>query len=375
MQPDIIANQTASKKAAKKANYKFNAKSAGKLPEQEIMSPATAKQLKQSFANYDGNHHESVFWQKAHQTRNDAQVMACMQQRIYHAVALPYRLYPADDTPQAQNIASFVAENLKRLDLERITEQMLWSRFYGYAIAEIIWGRRQNHIVIESIKPRHPQYFDFDDEGNLYLKNAYGKKTPLPAKKFWHVSSGGICADQPKGEALCQWLYAPVKIKHDCMEQWQLFLEKYASPTIIGKYPAARVRESEKQALLDAAANLRRDTAAVIPDSMMLELLEANRTGNGEYNPLIAYCQASIAKLILGQTMTTDQGSSYSQANVHDRVRERLITADCDLISESFTRQVIAWLCEWNFGQDAPIPHFYRGYGNSTTDPSTNQTT
>ena len=83
----------------------------------------------------------------------------------------------------------------------------------------------------------------------------------------------------------------PVKAKNEAMEQWQLFLEKYASPTIIGKYPAARIRESEKTALLEAAANLRRDTAAVIPDSMMLELLEAKRTGNGEYHPLIAHCQ------------------------------------------------------------------------------------
>ncbi|MCH9853389.1 MAG: DUF935 domain-containing protein [Alphaproteobacteria bacterium] len=308
-------------------------------------------------------HDATLFWQRAMQSRKDAQVMACMQQRIYHAVALPYRVMPADDSDDAKQIADFTRKILHRLDMDKITEQMLWARYYGYAVAEIIWQQKHNHITIEAIKPRHPQYFDFDAHGKIHIKNQFGKPVDLPEKKFWHVTSGGICADQPRGEALAEWLYAPVKTKNDAMEQWQIFLEKYASPTIIGKYPAARIRESEKTALLEAAANLRRDTAAVIPDSMMLELLEAKRTGNGEYHPLIAHCNASIAKLILGQTMTTDEGGSYAQANVHDRVKNRLILADCDLICESFTRQVITWLCEWNFGDDdVPIPYLTRHF-------------
>ncbi len=357
-------------------------KSGVKLEKRELMSATTLNKLTGALGGSAGSYHQQqmrsnagqdqhFFWQRAMQTRKDAQVMACMQQRIYHAVALPYHIEAFDDSAEARKIADFVSVNLRRLNMDKITEQMLWSRYYGYSVAEIIWQQQGNHIVIENIKPRHPQYFDFDEAGKLALKNDFGKKTALPEKKFWHVTSGGICADEPRGEALSEWLYAPVKIKNDTMEQWQLFLEKYASPTIVGKYPAARIRESEKNALLEAAANLRRDTAAVIPDSMVLELLEANRTGNGEYHPLVGHCHANIAKLILGQTMTTDEGSSYAQANVHDKVRGQLVQADCDLISESFSRQIIRWLCEWNFGEAVAFPFLKRGH--KQLDPAISQ--
>ena len=99
------------------------------------------------------------------QSRKDAQVMACMQQRIYHAVALPYRILPADDSADAKQIADFTRKILNRLDMDKITEQMLWSRYYGYAVAEIIWQQKHQQITIQAIKPRHPQYFDFDAHG------------------------------------------------------------------------------------------------------------------------------------------------------------------------------------------------------------------
>ncbi len=343
----------------------------------EIMSAATWHKLN-PFAPFADTHLQStqndyLFWHKAKQTRKDPQVMACMQQRIYNAVALDYFVTARNETLKAKEIADFVWQNICRLDIDRITEQMLWSRYYGYSIAEIIWENKQGKIMIEAIKPRHPQHFNFDIQGKLYINSPSEPMTKqaLPERKFWCVTSGGISSDEVRGEGLCEWLYAPVKMKHDCLEQWQLFLEKYASPTVIGKYPAARVRESEKQALLEAAANIRRDTAAVIPDSMILELLEAKRTGNGEYHPLVDHADRSIAKLILGQTLTTDEGGSYAQANVHDRVRSRLVQADCDLISESFSKQVVKWLCEWNFGTDIPLPILSRGHNAGITTENT----
>ena len=345
----------------------------------EIMSAATLRKLN-PFGHLVNPHQEEGldrhhFWHQAKQTRRDPQIIACMQQRIMNAVALNAQILPYDESADAKQIADFVASNINRIDIDRITEQMLWSRFYGYGVAEILWQNKNDKVTIDAIKVRHPQYFHFGEDGKIYIRQNVSQKfvsQPLPERKFWHVSSGGITADNKTGEGLCEWLYPLVKMKNDSLQQWHLFLEKYASPTVVGKYPAARIRESEKQALLEAAANIRYDTAAVIPDTMNLDFIEPSRSGKGEYSPIIEYADRAIAKLILSQTMTTDNGSSYSQANVHDRVRARLVSADCDLISESFTKQVIRWLCDWNFGEDAPCPIMCRKEREVANDSKNN---
>ena len=68
---------------------------------------------------------------------------------------------------------------------------------------------------------------------------------------------------------------------------------------------------------------------------------------------------ASISKVILSQTMTTDDGSSRSQAEVHQDVLQSVIKSDADLMCESFNRQVVTWLTEWNFPNATP-PRVWR---------------
>ena len=47
--------------------------------------------------------------------------------------------------------------------------------------------------------------------------------------------------------------------------------------------------------------------------------------------------------------MTTDDGASLSQADVHFTVRQDIVAADARLISDSFNRSVVRWLTDWNF--------------------------
>jgi phage gp29-like protein len=72
-----------------------------------------------------------------------------------------------------------------------------------------------------------------------------------------------------------------------------------------------------------ALANLGHDASAMIPRSVELEILgEAARTGTGgSFDILCRYLDEQMSKMIVGQTMTADNGSSQSQATVHNDVR------------------------------------------------------
>ena len=97
----------------------------------------------------------------------------------------------------------------------------------------------------------------------------------------------------------------------------------------------------------------------MVPDNIVIELIEAARSGTADYDALCQRMDKAISKVILSQTMTTDDGSSRSQAEVHQGVAETVIKSDADLICESFNRQVVQWLTEWNFPNAKP-PRVWR---------------
>jgi phage gp29-like protein len=63
---------------------------------------------------------------------------------------------------------------------------------------------------------------------------------------------------------------------------------------------------------------------------------------------------AAIAKVILSQTMTTDNGSSKSQSQTHMDVREEVVKGDADLICCSFNNGPAKWLTDWNYPGATP---------------------
>ena len=89
------------------------------------------------------------------------------------------------------------------------------------------------------------------------------------------------------------------------------------------------------QTLLDAIASLASDAGCAIPDSMKLEMQEAasRNSGGTLFKEMAEWCDAQISKAVLGQTMTTDDGSSLAQAKVHEEVRTDIIRADARSLS------------------------------------------
>ena len=180
----------------------------------------------------------------------------------------------------------------------------------------------------------------------------------MPDRKFWVFAYGGEHDDDPYGRGLASHLYWPVFFKRHAGEFWSIALERFGSPTTVGKYPPQAL-EADKKAALEAAQAASSDRSIAIPSSVELELLEAGQRAGGDYERFLRYWDAAIAKIILSQTMTTDDGSSRAQAQVHLDVREDVVKADADLICRSFNASVVAWLTEWNFPGAVP-PRVWR---------------
>jgi phage gp29-like protein len=120
-------------------------------------------------------------------------------------------------------------------------------------------------------------------------------------------------------------------------------------PTVVGKYPSGTLKE-QQQALLDAIDAIQNETGVKIPDSMALELLEAARQGRVTYGDLCDYFDKQMSKAVLGQTATTEgTPGKLGNEDAQENVRQDLIKADSDLLSECLNETLIRWIVDYNF--------------------------
>jgi phage gp29-like protein len=63
-----------------------------------------------------------------------------------------------------------------------------------------------------------------------------------------------------------------------------------------------------------------------------------------------------ISKLVLGQTMTTDDGSSRSQSETHDKVRDDIADSDIQQVVETLNAALTVPYINLNFGEQKRYP-------------------
>lgn len=106
------------------------------------------------------------------------------------------------------------------------------------------------------------------------------------------------------------------------------------------KYRGALPDAASRSAIRDIVNNAGSGTLDV-PNDMDIET--ANQTSSSQnqlFENYIKYLDDEMAKLILGQTMTTSDGSSRSQAEVHERTQDDIFDSDAKYILDVFNYEL-----------------------------------
>lgn len=290
----------------------------------------------------------------------DDQVMSTFQQRRLAVTSVPWEVQPGGNALKDKKAAEFITAVLMKIGFDNLTEKMLFGTFYGYSISECMWAYDGSNITLDKIKVRKARRFRFAPNGDLHMLT-FANMLPgevMPPKKFWAFSCGADNDDEPYGLGLAHWLYWPVFFKKNGIKLWLKFLDKFAQPTGLGKYPAGS-QQNDINKLLGALQAISTDSGIAVPEGMAIELLEAARSGTVDYSTLHDKMNQAISKVVLGQMMTSEAIGGHNKADVQMSVRQDLVKADADLICDSFTRTVATWLTEWNF-PGAAIPKLRR---------------
>lgn len=303
----------------------------------------------------------------------DDQVASTWGQRRLALTSCETVVEPGAEDALSKAAAEALQQEIDALPWDDITDKALFAVFFGWGVAEVMWkpatvaGRS---ISFDAVKVRDRARFRFDHERGLHLWTSGTGWVQMPDRKFWPVVAGGDNHDQLYGLGLANALYWPVFFKRNDIKFWLVFLEKFGMPTAIAKVNAGSLKKNPdgtlNETVKNAIAMLRQiatDAGVVVPTDdkgeAIVELLEAARSGAADYETLHKVMNEAISKIVVGQTMTTDNGSSKSQAEVHAGVARKIVEADSDLLCGSFNAGPVKWWCEWNFPGAVP-PRVYR---------------
>ena len=284
----------------------------------------------------------------------DERCQAALDQRLDAAIARPWTVEPGGDGPRDRAAADDLARQLAEVGFDAVCRQLLHGVWYGYAVAEALWARDAQRVVLDRLVVRAPDRFRWSDEGAPLLRTDTSPlREPLPGGKFVILRRPGEHGDLPHGPGLARWCFWPVWLKRHGLKFWSVALERFGAPGVKGTYPrnATAEQKSELLALVESFAS---SVGVVLPEGQELEVVDSARRAGGDFQAFVAYLDRAIATTILGQSSTTDQGPWRGTAEVQRDVRDETVAADCRLLDGALNRSIARWLTHWNFPGAAP---------------------
>jgi phage gp29-like protein len=322
----------------------------------------------------------------------DSTLFSNLEKRRDGVLSLPRHVKPASDSRQDKKIAAFIEETLEQYwggnasTLDNESHEVTFESFLsealeavgdGVTIGETIFGNASDRIFIEEVKFKPQQLFSFGDTalapfstnlmaypqtGRLRLRagvlvDEFGMGAPLPETKFFVFSSRPRKANR-WGSPLKRKVFWQTWIKRNGVKAWLKYIEK-GSGTVIARYNDGAPKE-EQQNAVDAASAVTEENAVAIPKKFIMEVHEMVRNIGTSHKELVDdYCNAEIAKAIVGQTLTgrgSDGGGSRALGEVHERVEQKKIEADAKALMDVINKRIVRPLVFLNFGPNAKCP-------------------
>ncbi|MAY75231.1 MAG: hypothetical protein CMJ31_11030 [Phycisphaerae bacterium] len=267
---------------------------------------------------------------------------------------------PASDDPRDVKIADDVRANLAEHDsFTDLVEDMLDALGKGFSQIELIWGRGKRTWWIEEFIHRDPRFFMFDrDTGReVRLIDERDMVNGLALEPFKWISHKAKLKSGLVGRGgLARLVAFGWMCKSYTVKDWIAFVETYGLPLRLGRYGASATAE-DVETLFTAVANIGTDAAAVLPDSMRIDFEQvAGGPGNDIFEKLARWVDEQTSKAVLGQTMTSDNGSSMAQAQVHNEVRHDVAQSDARSVSGTLNRDLVKPYVDLNYGVQERYP-------------------
>lgn len=247
-----------------------------------------------------------------------------------------------------------------------VIEHLAGAGYYGHAVVENLWGRdSKDRLIIKTFKTQSARRFGYRPVDGEFVWEDRGAVTMgVPLSSFplgnFAISHPRITGDVPCREGLARVLMWAALFRNWTLSDWLKLGEIGWKPWRTGIYKKTASTEDIAN-LVEILEGMSSSGVAVHPDSTEVKVEWPKGQGaQASHSELFDKIGAEMAKAVLGQTLTSDQGRVGSQAlgNVHNEVRKDLLEADAKHIASVITRDIVTPLVRLNFGDNVEVPRF-----------------
>jgi phage gp29-like protein len=263
------------------------------------------------------------------------------------------------DKRRDQKVADAVRALIGQPQFETLVFDLLDGLGKGISFVEIGWKTDANTWTPATYSWREQRHFAWDPETlsvPLLRTDAHPNGEPLAPYK-WAVHAPQLRSGPSRRGGLARSAVTLWMLQSFSIRDLMAFLEQYGMPIRVGTYDDNATPE-QQAVLATAITNMGTDAGCTIPKSMAITLVErkGGAGANDSFLPFVNWLNSECSKLVLGQTMTTENGASMSQAEVHERKELTLTRADARAVCATIERDIITPFVRLNYGPDVEVP-------------------
>lgn len=244
---------------------------------------------------------------------------------------------------------------------KHLLRRAMESKFYGYSLVYLPYAGSGSINEVADI-PRE----NVIPEKRLLVKNGLnpnGESMRIDDYPYHLI----YIQLQPTAFGLLEQVVPLTIFKRHSWAAWDEFEQVFGVPIRIARTMIDT--EKHRDDLQNWLENMGQLSYGIFDKRVDLEIKENNRSDAFQvFSQKITLINKEISKAILGQTMTMDDGGSYSQANVHLDILNEITNADIDDVESWFNSYFIGIMRSW--GYDFPDGHHLDVVANASLDPA-----
>lgn len=273
----------------------------------------------------------------------DLHLSGCVAQREGFILAKSFKIVDNKGKAVEEALHFFDQAWFKNLILHCIE-----ANFYGHSLVELGELTTDGDGCIAysnaTLIPRQhviPEYHRVIPHTGMHWKEGIDYR--LPPYSEWIIEAG-----EPNDLGLFLKAATQTIPKKNMLAFWDTFGEIFGMPMRIAKTTSRD--EKEIQALDTMLRDSGSKLSIVAPVDTEIEFIESAKSDAfNVYDRRIGRANTEISKLIIGQTMTIEDGSSLSQSQTHLQVFQNIINADADRLRDIINNQLLPRMVRHGF--------------------------
>lgn len=257
----------------------------------------------------------------------DNHLTGCINQRKALVMQRSFKLADADGVKDEEATDLFDSAWFKRL-----LSLAMDSRFWGHSLIELGEPEKRNGRMRYSYAALVPRKHVVPEYG-VILRDQGDEISSGIRYRDGGMASWVVEAGDPFDLGLLLKTAPQTISKRYALAFWDQFAEIFGIPLRIAK---TDIRDkAERQRIFNSLRDMGTTNFGVLPDGTEIDIKESSRSDAfNVFDQRVERANSEISKAIVGQTMTSDNGSSKSQGEVHLQILRGIAEEDADFIRD-----------------------------------------